>query len=126
MRSDVDKSTTMRLILGLDRPTTGSVTVNGKRYADFPAPLHEVGAVLEARAFHTGRSARDHLLALAATHRIARSRVDELIGLVGLNGVAGRRAGGFTLSPWAGFALYCGYAAIILAAAALALRKRDA
>jgi ABC-2 type transport system ATP-binding protein len=91
------KSTTMRLILGLDRPTAGSVTVNGKRYADFPAPLHEVGAVLEARAFHSGRSARNHLLALAATHRIARSRVDELIGLVGLDGVAGRRAGGFSL-----------------------------
>jgi ABC-2 type transport system ATP-binding protein len=91
------KSTTMRLILGLDRPTAGSVTVNGKPYADFPAPLHEVGAVLEARAFHTGRSARNHLLALAATHRIARSRVDELIGLVGLDGVAGRRAGGFSL-----------------------------
>jgi ABC-2 type transport system ATP-binding protein len=91
------KSTTMRLILGLDRPTTGSATVNGRRYADHRAPLHEVGALLEARAFHTGRSARDHLLALAATHRIPRSRVEEMIGLVGLEGVAGRRAGGFSL-----------------------------
>jgi ABC-2 type transport system ATP-binding protein len=91
------KSTTMRLILGLDLPTAGSVTVNGRRYADLRAPLHEVGALLEARAFHTGRSARDHLLALAATHRIPRSRVEELIGLVGLEGVADRRAGGFSL-----------------------------
>jgi ABC-2 type transport system ATP-binding protein len=91
------KSTTMRLILGLDRPTAGSVTVNGKRYAEHRAPLHEVGALLEARAFHTGRSARNHLLALAATHRIPRSRVEELIGLVGLEEVAGRRAGGFSL-----------------------------
>jgi ABC-2 type transport system ATP-binding protein len=91
------KSTTMRLILGLDRPTAGSVTVNGRRYADQRAPLHEVGALLEARAFHTGRSARNHLLALAATHRIPRSRVDELIGMVGLEEVAGKRAGGFSL-----------------------------
>jgi ABC-2 type transport system ATP-binding protein len=91
------KSTTMRLILGLDRPTAGSVTVNGKRYGEHRAPLHEVGALLEARAFHTGRSARNHLLALAATHRIPSSRVEELIGLVGLEGVAGGRAGGFSL-----------------------------
>jgi ABC-2 type transport system ATP-binding protein len=91
------KSTTMRLILGLDRPTAGSVSVNGKRYGEHRAPLHEVGALLEARAFHTGRSARNHLLALAATHRIPSSRVEELIGLVGLEGVASRRAGGFSL-----------------------------
>jgi ABC-2 type transport system ATP-binding protein len=91
------KSTTMRLILGLDLPTGGSVTVNGKRYADWPAPLHEVGALLEARSVHTGRSARNHLLALAATHRIPRSRVDELIGLVGLDEVARKRAGTFSL-----------------------------
>jgi ABC-2 type transport system ATP-binding protein len=91
------KSTTMRLILGLDRPTAGAVTVNGKRYAEHRAPLHEVGALLEARAFHTGRTARNHLLALAATHRIPRSRVDELLGLVGLEEAAGRRAGGFSL-----------------------------
>jgi ABC-2 type transport system ATP-binding protein len=91
------KSTTMRLILGLDLPTAGSVTVDGRRYADWPAPLHEVGALLEARSVHTGRSARNHLLALAATHRIPRSRVDELIGLVGLDEVARKRAGSFSL-----------------------------
>jgi ABC-2 type transport system ATP-binding protein len=91
------KSTTMRLILGLDLPAAGSVTVNGKRYADHRAPLHEVGALLEARAFHTGRTARNHLLALAATHKIPRSRADELIGLVGLEEVARKRTGGFSL-----------------------------
>jgi ABC-2 type transport system ATP-binding protein len=91
------KSTTMRLILGLDLPTGGSVTVNGRRYADYRAPLHEVGALLEARSAHPGRSARNHLLALAATHRIPRSRVDELIGLVGLDQVARKRAGSFSL-----------------------------
>ena len=91
------KSTTMRLILGLDLPTAGSVTVNGKRYADHRAPLHEVGALLEARAFHTGRTARNHLLALAATHNIPPSRADELIGLVGLEDVARKRTGGFSL-----------------------------
>jgi ABC-2 type transport system ATP-binding protein len=91
------KSTTMRLILGLDLPTSGSVTVNGRHYADLPAPLHEVGALLEARSVHTGRSARNHLLALAATHRIPRSRVDELIGLVGLDEVARERVGSFSL-----------------------------
>jgi ABC-2 type transport system ATP-binding protein len=91
------KSTTMRLILGLDMPTDGSVTVNGKRYADHRDPLHQVGTLLEARAFHTGRSARNHLLALAATHRIPRSHVDELIGLAGLEKVARKRTGGFSL-----------------------------
>ena len=77
------KSTTMRLLLGLDRPTSGSARINGRRYVDLPAPLREVGALLEARAVHTGRSARNHLLAMAATHGIPRRRVDELIGLVG-------------------------------------------
>jgi ABC-2 type transport system ATP-binding protein len=91
------KSTTMRLILGLDAPSGGRVTVNGRRYADFPAPLHEVGALLEARSIHTGRTAENHLLALAATHRIPRSRVEELIGLVGLDDVARKRVGGFSL-----------------------------
>ena len=91
------KSTTMRLILGLDRPTAGSVTVNGRHYHDFPAPLHEVGALLEARAMHTGRSARNHLLALAVTHGIGRRRVDELIDKVGLHDAAGRRVGGYSL-----------------------------
>jgi len=91
------KSTTMRLILGLDRATSGSVTVNGRRYAEHPAPLHEVGALLEAKSVHTGRSARNHLRALAATHGIPTRRVDEVIGLVGLDQVARKRAGGFSL-----------------------------
>src|ERR1051326_7181061 len=87
------KSTTMRLILGLDAPTGGDVTVNGKHYRDHAAPLHEVGALLEARSVHTGRSAYYHLLALAQTHGIGRTRVDELIDLVGLHDVAPQRAG---------------------------------
>ncbi len=91
------KSTTMRLILGLDAPDSGDVTVGGKHYADHPAPLHEVGALLEARSIHTGRSAYNHLLALAQTHGIPRSRVDELIDLVGLSSVARKRAGQFSL-----------------------------
>jgi ABC-2 type transport system ATP-binding protein len=91
------KSTTMRLLLGLDRPTAGQARINGRRYADHPAPLREVGALLEAKAIHTGRSARNHLLALAATTGIPRRRVDEVIGLVGLDSVAGKRAGGFSL-----------------------------
>jgi ABC-2 type transport system ATP-binding protein len=91
------KSTTMRLVLGLDAPTAGSVTVNGKRYRDHRAPLHEVGAVLEARSVHAGRSAFDHLLALAQTHGIRRHRVEELIDLVGLRAVAKKRAGQFSL-----------------------------
>jgi ABC-2 type transport system ATP-binding protein len=91
------KSTTMRLILGLDRPTSGDVIVNGKHYREHAAPLHEVGALLEARSVHTGRSARNHLLALAQTHGIPRSRVDELIDVVGLHDVAKKRAGQFSL-----------------------------
>jgi ABC-2 type transport system ATP-binding protein len=91
------KSTTMRLILGLDRPTSGSVVVNGKLYREHTAPLHEVGALLEARSVHTGRSARNHLLALAQTHGISRKRVDELIDVVGLHDVAKKRAGQFSL-----------------------------
>jgi ABC-2 type transport system ATP-binding protein len=91
------KSTTMRLILGLDAPTQGDVIVNGRHYAEHPAPLHEVGALLEARSVHTGRSARNHLLALAKTHGISRQRVDELIDLVGLHDVARKRAGKFSL-----------------------------
>src|SRR4051794_30378526 len=70
------KSTTMRLILGLDRPTTGSVRVNGRDFRSSPAPLHEVGALLEAKAVHTSRSAYNHLRVLAATHGISRQRVD--------------------------------------------------
>ena len=91
------KSTTMRLIVGLDRPTTGTVTVNGKPYRDHAAPLHEVGILLEAKAVHTGRSAYNHLLALAQTNNIPRSRVDDMIDLVGLHDVARRRVGGFSL-----------------------------
>jgi ABC-2 type transport system ATP-binding protein len=91
------KSTTMRLILGLDAPTAGDVRVNGKHYRDHAAPLHEVGALLEARSVHTGRSAYNHLLALAQTHGISRRRVDELIDLVGLHDVARKRAGQFSL-----------------------------
>jgi ABC-2 type transport system ATP-binding protein len=91
------KSTTMRLVLGLDRPTAGGVKVNGKAYREHHAPIHEVGALLEARAVHTGRSARNHLLAIAQTHGIGRSRVDELIQLVGLEDVANKRAGKYSL-----------------------------
>ena len=91
------KSTTMRLILGLDAPTRGTVLVNGKRYRQHHAPLHEVGALLEARSVHTGRSAYNHLLALAQTHGIPRRRVLELIDLVGLHEVARKRAGQFSL-----------------------------
>jgi len=91
------KSTTMRLVLGLDRPTKGRVTVNGKLYAQHPAPLHEVGALLEARSVHTGRSARNHLRVLAQTQGIPRSRVEELIDMVGLHDVANKRAGKFSL-----------------------------
>jgi ABC-2 type transport system ATP-binding protein len=91
------KSTTMRMILGLDSPSAGEVTVNGKRYAQHSAPLHEVGALLEAKAVHTGRSAYNHLLALALTTGIPRRRVDEVIDLVGLWDVAKRRVGGFSL-----------------------------
>jgi ABC-2 type transport system ATP-binding protein len=91
------KSTTMRLILGLDAPTAGSVTVNGRRYRDLRAPLAEVGALLEARAIHTGRSAYLHLRALAESNGIPRARVDEVIQLVGLESVARRRVGTFSL-----------------------------
>jgi ABC-2 type transport system ATP-binding protein len=91
------KSTTMRLILGLDRPDGGDVTVNGKHYREHAAPLHEVGALLEARSVHTGRSAKNHLLALAQTHGIPRSRIHNLIDFVGLHDVARKRAGKFSL-----------------------------
>lgn len=91
------KSTTMRMIVGLDRPSGGDVTVNGKHYASHAAPLREVGALLEAKAAHPRRSARSHLRALAQTHGIGRKRVEEVIDLVGLKDVAGKRAGGFSL-----------------------------
>lgn len=91
------KSTTMRMIMGLDRPSSGSVTVNGHAYVDSPAPLREVGALLEARALHPGRSARSHLLQLAASNKIAAARVDEVLDIVGLTDVAKKRAGKFSL-----------------------------
>ncbi|MEU6258599.1 ATP-binding cassette domain-containing protein [Streptomyces sp. NPDC047043] len=91
------KSTTMRMIVGLDAPTSGSVTVAGRRYAQHRAPLQEVGALLEAKSVHPGRSAFQHLNALALTHGIPRSRVDEVIDLAGLGSVAKKRAGAFSL-----------------------------
>jgi ABC-2 type transport system ATP-binding protein len=91
------KSTTMRMIVGLDTPTSGTVTVNGKSYAEHIRPLHEVGALLEARAVHTGRSARNHLLAMAATAGIGARRVEEVIDMVGLADVASKRVGSFSL-----------------------------
>jgi ABC-2 type transport system ATP-binding protein len=105
------KSTTMRLILGLDRPSAGSVTVNGKPFAEHAAPMHEVGALLEARAIHTGRSARNHLLAMAATSGIGRRRVEQVIEMVGLGDVASRRVGAFSL----GMGQRLGVAAALLA-----------
>ena len=91
------KSTTMRLILGLDRATAGSVTVNGRRYHDHPAPLREVGALLDAASLHPGRTARDHLRWMAASNGIPTTRVGEVLELVGLEDVAGQRAGRFSL-----------------------------
>jgi ABC-2 type transport system ATP-binding protein len=104
------KSTTMRLILGLDAPTAGSVTVNGRRYADYRRPLFEVGAMLEARTFHGGRSAYNHLLCLALSNGISRARVGVVLDLVGLDKAAHRRAGGFSL----GMAQRLGIAAALL------------
>jgi len=91
------KSTTMRMIAGLDAPTAGRVRVNGRDYRAAPAPMAELGIVLEAKAMHTGRSARNHLLALARTNGVSRRRVDELIDMAGLSEVAGKRVGGFSL-----------------------------
>jgi ABC-2 type transport system ATP-binding protein len=91
------KSTTMRMIMGLDAPTSGTVTVNGRPYADHARPLQEVGALLEARAVHTGRSARNHLLAMAATAGIGATRVEDVIDMVGLADVASKRVGSFSL-----------------------------
>ncbi|MGJ9422489.1 ABC transporter ATP-binding protein [Aeromicrobium sp. CF3.5] len=91
------KSTTMRMLLGLDAPTSGVVTVNGRSYADSPAPLREIGALLDAHAIHPGRPARDHLRWLAASNGIAASRVGEVLQAVGLESVARHRAGTFSL-----------------------------
>src|SRR6185437_2614921 len=94
------KSTTMRMILGLDLPTAGRVTVGGLRYQGRVWPLHEVGALLDARAVHPGRSAYNHLHSLAAANGIARTRVDEVLEMVGLTSVARKRAGGFSLGMY--------------------------
>jgi ABC-2 type transport system ATP-binding protein len=91
------KSTTMRMIMGLDRPDAGLVSVGGRRYRDLPWPLREVGALLEAKAVHPGRSARLHLLGLAQSNAIPARRVDEVLDQVGLTNVAGRRVGKFSL-----------------------------
>jgi ABC-2 type transport system ATP-binding protein len=104
------KSTTMRMILGLDAPDAGHILVNGKRYAELECPLRQVGALLDATATHPGRRARDHLLWLAASNRLARRRVDEVLELVGLAEVARRRTGGFSL----GMAQRLGIAAAVL------------
>ena len=104
------KSTTMRLILGLDAPDAGMVTVNGRPYASYRRPLLEAGALLEAKAFHGGRNAYNHLLCLALSNGISRARVEEVLELVGLAGVARRRAGGFSL----GMAQRLGIAAALL------------
>lgn len=91
------KSTTMRMMVGLDAPTSGRVTIDGQRYRNLRFPLHHVGALLDAKAIHPGRSARDHLRWLAESNGIGRRRVDEVLDLVGLADVAGRRSGGFSL-----------------------------
>jgi ABC-2 type transport system ATP-binding protein len=91
------KSTTMRMILGLDRPSGGRVTVNGVRYSDLAAPLREVGALLDAQAIHGGRTARRHLSVLAKSNAIPARRIEEVLDLVGLRTVAGKRSAGFSL-----------------------------
>jgi ABC-2 type transport system ATP-binding protein len=91
------KTTTMRMIIGLDSPTAGSVTINGRDYRDLAAPLTEVGALLDAKAVHGGRSAYNHLRLLAASNGLPDSRVNEVLRIVGLRDVAKRRAGGFSL-----------------------------
>jgi ABC-2 type transport system ATP-binding protein len=104
------KSTTMRMMLGLDAPDRGTVRIGGRRYRELGWPLREVGALLETRAFHPGRSARAHLAALAASNAIPFRRVDEVLGLVGMESAAGRRAGKFSL----GMAQRLGIAAALL------------
>ncbi len=91
------KSTTMRMIMGLDNPTSGTTLVNGKRYNELAWPLREVGALLDAKAYHPARSAYDHLLFLAKSNDIARSRIDEVLDIVGLTEVAHQRAGRYSL-----------------------------
>ena len=91
------KSTTMRMMLGLDRPDAGTVRINGKNYHDLRSPLREVGALLEAKAFHPGRTARAHLTALAASNAIPGRRVNDVLEITGLEKAADRRAGKFSL-----------------------------
>jgi ABC-2 type transport system ATP-binding protein len=91
------KSTTMRMILGLDRPTSGSATVDGRPYAALPSPITTVGAMLDARSMHPGRTAQEHLAAVAATHRLGRRRVREVLAMTGISEVARRRIGTFSL-----------------------------
>jgi ABC-2 type transport system ATP-binding protein len=91
------KTTTMRMILGLDQPTSGDVTVNGRRFAQLAQPMRQVGALLDAKALHGGRSAYNHLLCLAQSNNLPRHRVDQVLGLVGLNEVGKKRAKGFSL-----------------------------
>ncbi|WP_410617431.1 ABC transporter ATP-binding protein [Amycolatopsis sp. lyj-109] len=105
------KSTTMRMLVGLDAPTSGTAKINGKAYRQHRAPLREIGALLEARAVHPGRSARDHLLAIGSTHGIPARRVDDVLELVGLTAVARKRAGNFSL----GMGQRLGIAAALLA-----------
>jgi ABC-2 type transport system ATP-binding protein len=104
------KSTTMRMIMGLDAPDAGQATICGRAYRELRWPLREVGSMLEARSFHPGRSARSHLGALAASNAIPRARVDEVLGIVGLEAAADRRAGKFSL----GMAQRLGLAAALL------------
>jgi ABC-2 type transport system ATP-binding protein len=104
------KSTTMRMIMGLDAPDAGQATICGRPYRELRWPLREVGSMLEARSFHPGRSARSHLGALAASNAIPRARVDEVLGIVGLEAAADRRAGKFSL----GMAQRLGVAAALL------------
>jgi ABC-2 type transport system ATP-binding protein len=91
------KSTTMRIILGLDRPTSGQATINGQRFANLKDPMREVGALLDAKAVHPGRTARNHLRALAASNQIKRSRVDEVLDFVGISSVADKKVGNYSL-----------------------------
>lgn len=91
------KSTTLRMIVGLDEPTAGTAEVNGRRYRDFAAPMREVGTLLDARSAHKRRTAYKHLLSIAATHGIGAARVREVMGITGLEDVANKRAGGFSL-----------------------------
>jgi ABC-2 type transport system ATP-binding protein len=91
------KSTTMRIILGLDHATKGVATINGKSYHDLKSPLHEVGALLDAKAVHPGRTARNHLRALAASNKIKSARVDEVLEFAGISSVANKKVGGFSM-----------------------------